>query len=180
MSTDRWFAFLRAINTGTRRLTNSRLLEPFHDLGFRDVVAYQAAGNVTFRCDDPAAAAEDRIEQALAETYGFETPTFVRSASELDAVVAAAPFDPSARATTEGKVQVTFLRARPSEDAVAAALALVPTEDRVVVSGREWYWLPVAGVSTSQLPVTAIERELGVMTMRTLGTLERMSAKFDD
>jgi len=59
-------------------------------------------------------------------------------------------------------------------------MALAPPEDRVVVSGRHWYWLAAAGVSDSQLPVEAVEAMLGEMTMRTLGTLQRISTKFAD
>jgi len=77
-------------------------------------------------------------------------------------------------------LQVTFLRVAPSPAAIDQAMALVPPEDRVVVSGRHWYWLPVAGVSDSQLPVEAVEAVLGEMTMRTLGTLQRISTKFAD
>ncbi len=176
----RYFAFLRAINTGNRRLTNEQLLAPFHRLGFTDVAAYQAAGNVTFRCNDPGAVGEARIEAALAEVYGFETPTFVRSRAEVVAIVGAEPFASSDLAASAGKVQVTFLRTPPSSAAIDEAMTLVPAEDRVVVSGREWYWLPVAGVSASKLPVSAIEGVLGDMTMRTLGTVERALTRFAD
>jgi uncharacterized protein (DUF1697 family) len=174
---DRYFAFLRAINTGTRRLTNERLLAPFHDLGFTDVAAYQAAGNVTFR---GGAVDERHIEAALADAYGFETPTFVRAAAEVAGIVHAAPFAPDDLARTAGKVQVTFLRSAASPEQVERVVALVPEGDRVVVSDREWYWLPVDGVSTSMLPVGQIESVLGEMTMRTLGTVMRLHAKFAD
>ena len=63
-------------------------------------------------------------------------------------------------------------------DLLAEFEALVPAEDEVGVVGREWYWLPVAGISTSAMPVGQIERMLGEMTMRTLGTLQRMVARF--
>ena len=178
MSERRYYAFLRAINTGNRRLTNEQLLAPFLELGFTDVAAYQAAGNVTFRSADPAVVDEEQIEAAIAGAYGFHAPTFVRSAAEIDAIAAHEPFVSDELAGTAGKVQVTFLRETPSPDAVAQAMSLVPPEDRVVVSGREWYWLPVAGVSTSALPVGKIEALLGEMTMRTLGTVARMVAKF--
>lgn len=180
MSGDRYFAFLRAINTGNRRLTNVQLLAPFSELGFTEVAAYQAAGNVTFRCADDDDAAEARIEAALADAYGFDTPTFVRTAIEAEAIVAAQPFAADELAASVGKVQVAFLRAAPSPAAMDQAMALVPPEDRVLVSGRHWYWLPAAGVSDSQLPVKAVEAVLGEMTMRTLGTLQRISAKFTD
>jgi len=75
-------------------------------------------------------------------------------------------------------LQVAFLRVAPSPAAIDQAMALVPPEDRVVVSGRHWYWLPVAGVSDSQLPVEAVKAVLGEMAMRTLGTLQRISTEF--
>ena len=180
MAEPRYFAFLRAINTGTRRLTNDALLEPFHDLGFTDIAAYQAAGNVTFRCGDPDQVAESRIEEALGGVYGFATPTFVRTADEIAAIASAAPFGADELAASDGKTQVAFLRSVPSSAAIAQVTALVPAEDRAVLSGREWYWLPVAGVGRSALPVAEISGLLGDMTMRTLGTVERMTMKFPD
>ena len=176
MSADRYFAFLRAVNTGNRRLTNQQLLAPFLDLGFTDVAAYQAAGNVTFRAVRDVD--EGRIEQALAAAYGFDTPTFVRSAADVDGIVGLEPFSPSEIESTAGKVQVAMLRAAPSSDQLAELESMVPAEDRVRVVGREWYWLPVGGISTSAMPVVQIERLLGEMTMRTLGTLERMVSRF--
>jgi uncharacterized protein (DUF1697 family) len=173
---DRYFAFLRAINTGNRRLTNDQLLAPFVEMGFSDVAAYQAAGNVTFRTD--GAVDESVIESTLAEAYGFETPTFVRSSTEIAAVAKSEPFAPDQILGTAGKVQVTFLRDAPPPDRAAALAELAPIEDRVRVIGREWYWLPVAGVSGSALRVGDIERLCGVMTMRTLGTVMRMQARF--
>ncbi len=82
--------------------------------------------------------------------------------------------------STAGKVQVTFLRSAPPTETVSRLETLVPEQDRVRVIGREWYWLPVEGVSTSMLPVREVELLLGEMTMRTLGTVERISSKFPD
>lgn len=171
-------AFLRAINTGDRRVTNEALLAPFVAAGFADVAAHQAAGNVVFRAaaDCPPAAAE--LEPLLAAAYGFETQVFLRRLDELRSIVDAVPFTAAQLGSTEGRVQVTFLRDAPDADAIAAVRRLVPPDDRVVVAGAEWYWLPRAGISTSALHVPAVERVLGPMTMRTLGTLERLLAKF--
>jgi len=180
VSGDRHFAFLRAINTGTRRLTNDQLLAPFCELGFADVAAYQAAGNVTFLCDDPDLVDERRIEAVLADAYGFPAPTFVRTAGEVREISTAEPFSAADLAGTTGKVQVAFLRATPTPEAVDRALSIVPPEDRLVVEGNHWYWLPTGGVSTSELPVGQVESILGETTMRTVGTVVRMVAKFDD
>lgn len=178
MHHDRYFAFLRAINTGNRRLTNEQLLDPFRTLGFSDIAAYQAAGNVTFRSDAPPD--ERTIEVALTSAYGFEAPTFVRSAAELGSIVAAQPFPPEAVAASAGRIQVAFLRETPSDGQRDDVMDLVPDEDQVEVAGREWFWLPVDGISTSKLPVGQIERVFGEMTMRTLGTVVRLSSRFVD
>ena len=178
MDERRYYAFLRAINTGNRRLTNVQLLAPFHELGFTDIAAYQAAGNVTFRSADPAAVDEQRIETALADSYGFEAPTFVRSAAEIESIATSQPFADHELARSAGKIQVAFLRTAAPPDRAAAVLALVPPDDRAVVSGREWYWLPIGGVGTSDVPAGRIGSLLGEMTMRTLGTVARMHAKF--
>lgn len=173
-----YFAFIRAINTGGRRLGNDQIIEPFVDLGFKDVAAYQAAGNVAFRSGDPKPPRPEPIETALAEAYGFEAPVFVRHIDEIRAVVDRRPFSEEEVAGTSGRIQVSFLRTSPKAATIAEIQALVPGEDRVVFSGREWFWLPTHGISDSQLSVGAIEALAGPMTMRTLGTVSRMLKKY--
>ena len=41
---DRWIAFLRAINTGNRRVKGDRLVSVFEACGFDDVSSFQASG----------------------------------------------------------------------------------------------------------------------------------------
>ncbi|MCU0260330.1 MAG: DUF1697 domain-containing protein [Ilumatobacteraceae bacterium] len=178
--TTRMFAFLRAINTGGRRLTNADLLEPFRTAGLHDVAAYQAAGNVAFRCDRDPREVEGELAHRLSTSYGFDTPTFVRTVDEVRALLAELPFGPSDVAPTQGRTQVTFLASVPTPEQIAAAMALVPDDDLVAFAGRHWYWLPRGTISGSALPVTRIERVVGTMTMRTLTTLDRMVVRFGD
>jgi uncharacterized protein (DUF1697 family) len=173
-------AFIRAINTGGRRLTNTDLLRPFHALGLSDAAAYQAAGNVVFTTTDDPLDLETQLTTSLGEAYGFDAPTFVRTLAHLRACVTDLPFPAELVASTEGRTQITFLAQAPDDVLVAEVLALVPPDDAVAFVGREWFWLPRAGVSESQLPVTRIERIVGPMTMRTVGTVERMVAKHAD
>lgn len=178
MTGQRYFAFVRAINTGARRLTNAELVAPLVAAGLDDVAAYQAAGNLTFR-GDAASADPRRLDLLLTEAYGFETRTFVRTLDELRTIAGTDPFTPEDLAGTDGRVQVTFLERPPDRGALEAARALVPDDDRVVFAGAEWFWLPVRGISDSRLPVAAIERTIGPMTMRTHGTVRRMLRAFD-
>ena len=174
----RRYAFIRAINTGNRRLTNNAVIEPFAALGLEDVQAYQAAGNVAFVSDLEPQALTSQLEAALADAYGFEAPTFVRAEEELVELAATEAFTDDQLALTEGRVQVAFLRGVASADQVEAVDALTPAEDLAAFVGAHWLWLPRVGISTSEMPVSKVEDVLGPMTIRTMGTVERMLKKF--
>ncbi|MEL6891108.1 MAG: DUF1697 domain-containing protein [Actinomycetota bacterium] len=174
---ERWFAFVRAINTGARRLRNDELIAAFDSFGLDEPAAFQAAGNVTFRSAE--APDETALAAHLGDELGFECPVFIRAAEDLGAIAASCPFGDDDLAGTEGRVQLTLLAAAPSSAAVDAVRKMVPTDDLVVIAGSEWWWLPRAGISTSTLRVRAIEDHLGPMTTRTLATVERLLAKFD-
>ena len=171
---NRLFVFIRAINTGGRRMTNEELLDPFVRLGFEDVAAYQAAGNITFRCEETDAAQPERLNAFLTEAYGFNPVLFMRTIDDMRTIVEAGPFSAGDLAGTEGRVQVSLLQRAPDEPSIAEVLNLVPPEDRIVFAGKEWFWLPKKGISDSELPVGAIEKIVGPMTIRAIGTPSRM------
>ena len=50
-------------------------------------------------------------------------------------------------------------------------------EDRLAIEGRELYWLPSGGTIDSELDLKTIGSALGLATMRTKGTIERIAAK---
>ena len=87
-------AFLRAINTGNRRVTSEQLKQPFLDLGLGDVQTFQASGNVIFEVG-AVKGLQARIEQALGDALGFEVPTYLRTGPDLKAVLDAMPFTPA-------------------------------------------------------------------------------------
>lgn len=174
------FVFIRAINTGGRRLTNDELLAPFRVAGLDQVEAYQAAGNVTFVSDRTTDELAHELRERLSAAYGFEAPVFLRTVDELTTRTAMSPFPADELAASEGRVQITFMADQPTATQIGEVLTLVPSEDTVTFVGREWFWLPRAGVSASSLPVSRIEQIVGPMTMRTLGTVERMLRRFGD
>jgi uncharacterized protein (DUF1697 family) len=175
-ATPRYVAFLRGINIGGRRVTSTQLCGPFETLGFGEVGTFLASGNVTFATDETDDL-EPRIEAALQSALGFDVDAFIRTAGELARVVAFEPFPPELLDATGGKLQVTFLRDDPDPCAIDAALAHASEQDRLAVAGREWYWLPAAGISTSALDVKAVERALGRGTTRTVNTVARLNTR---
>lgn len=169
-------AFLRGINVGGRRVTSEQLCAPFEALGLQEVATFLASGNVIFATTDTEGL-EARIESALQAALGFPVDTFVRTAAEIAQIADLAPFPAEVVAATDGKLQVTFLRDQPEPAAIAEVMAHASAEDRLAVIGREWYWLPRAGISTSSLDVRAVERALGSGTTRTVNTVARLQAR---
>ena len=174
-------AFLRGMNLGRRRITNDELCACFDELGFKNVAAFLASGNVVFdaRTRGTTAALEKRIEKGLLESLEYEVPTFVRDADELRAIVAHARFPAGGGAKrSRGKIQVAMLRDEPSSSARRTLHALSSREDQLSIHGRELYWLPSGNMSDSELDLRRIDDTLGVMTIRTRRTIERIVSKF--
>jgi uncharacterized protein (DUF1697 family) len=170
-------AFLRGMNVGGHRLGNEELRAHFTAMGFADVATFRASGNVVFAgVAQPLDQVRARIEDGLADALGYAVPTFIRAADEVRAIAASTPFSPE-RLRCAGKLQVALLAASPTPQAREQALALAGDRDALVFDKRELYWLPAGGVLDSALDMKTIERLLGPMTLRTMGTIEQIAAK---
>lgn len=159
-------ALLRAVNVGgTGKLPMGELKAVAEALGLRDVSTYIQSGNLIFRDDDEAASVADRLDAALGEKLGKPPGVFVRSAEELDAILAGNPF-PGA---IPSQLLVTFF-AEPLPDSALSGL-VAPDGEEVVVLGREIYvHYPIgAGRSRLKLPI------LGRGTARNINTVARLA-----
>lgn len=175
----RYVAFLRGMNLGGRRIKNDELRAEFEALGCEDVATFRASGNVVFAAGSGSEAAlTKRIEAGLGEALGYAVPVFLRSCVELAAIAAAVPFDAKLVTASKGKLQVTFLNKKPAATARKKAEALATDEDRLAIAGRELYWLPSGGISESNLDWKPIDAALGSGTMRTMGTVEQIAARY--
>jgi uncharacterized protein (DUF1697 family) len=177
---DRYVAFLRGMNLGGRRIKNEELRRHFEEMGLEEVATFRASGNVVFASPKREAEATlaRRVEAELGERLGYQVPVFLRGVEEVAAIAARKPFDSKAVARSKGKLQVSFLRQKPSAAARKKALAAATDEDLLAVDGRELYWLPSGGISESDLDWKPIEAALGPGTIRTMGTVEQIAAKY--
>lgn len=167
--------FLRAINVGGRRISNADLGAAVEALGFTEVTVYQASGNVILS-GGPAESTADiaaRLSSGLTEALGYDVPAIVRSAAAVHQIAASAPFGD--QAPPEGSTpQVILMAAAPDAADVAARST---SEDQLTAVATEIHWWPTVGISTSNLDVRGLEATFGTMTVRTLGTIKRISAR---
>jgi uncharacterized protein (DUF1697 family) len=171
-------AFLRGMNLGGRRIKNEELRAEFEALDFAEVACFRASGNIVFSAKGSEAKLADRIEAGLGEALGYEVPVFLRSAKELSALAAHEPFEAAAVKASKGKLQVALLPKKPAAKGRKEALAEASDDDRLAIEGRELYWLPSGGISESDLDLKAIEAAVGPWTMRTMGTIEQIAARY--
>jgi uncharacterized protein (DUF1697 family) len=177
-----YVAFLRGVNLGAkRRASSEELRRAFEAAGFEEVATFRTSGNVVFGGDaGEEAGVAGRAEAALGEALGFEVRVVLRSAREVKAIAAHQPFEPELLAATEGRLQVVLMADEPTAAARKQVLALATERDRLTVRGRELYWLPTAGTQGSDLDQEALGAALGLVTVRTKGTIEQLATKFLD
>jgi|SRR5215203_1029826 len=177
---ERYVAFLRGMNLGNRRIKNDDLRRHFEEMGFEEVATFRASGNVIFATVKREAEGRlaPRVEAELGERLGYEVPVFLRSIEEVAAIAKRQPFDAAAVQKSKGKLQVSFLAKKPTVAAKKKALELATDQDLLAIEGRELYWLPSGGISESDLDLKAIAAALGSGTLRTIGTVEQIAAKY--
>ena len=172
----RYAAFIRAVNLGkSRRVSGAQLKALFEEAGAEEVATFRTSGNVVFEAPrDIARALEAHLEKAL----GHEVVIFLRSERDVKALAAHEPFRPKEVEASKGKLQVALLGKKPTAATQKKALALATDDDLLAFGKRELYWLPSGGTMESELDRKALDELLGPSTMRTMGTVEQLAAKF--
>jgi uncharacterized protein (DUF1697 family) len=87
----RYAAFLRGVNLGKRTVKSAELKAAFEAIGFTNVKALLASGNVLFDTKS-AKGLKAKIEAGLKEQFGFAIGIVLRSVDELKAMVASDPY----------------------------------------------------------------------------------------
>lgn len=155
-----------------------RLRTLFESLSFRDVSTFIASGNVLFEAPARSGAVglEARIERHLEQSLGFGVATFLRSPTELRAVVSHAPF-PASTVQKAHALWIAFVKAPLSAEARDRVMALACETDDFGVHGREIHWLRRATSSEALVSGAVLEKAIGApMTARNITTVRKLAA----
>ena len=166
----RQVALLRGVNVGgRRRVAMAALRSSFEEQGFTEVTTYIQSGNVVFRAAGKVDV--ESVEAALAARFGAEISVVVRTGAQIDAVLAANPFD----GEDSKLVHVAFLARRPTRSEVGRLDLDGYDSERAVVRGAEIYYHLPNGMGRSRLPAH-VDRRLGVpATVRNLTTVAKLA-----
>jgi uncharacterized protein (DUF1697 family) len=170
-----YIALLRSVNVaGHGRLSMPELKESFLGLGYTDVSTYIQTGNVLFR--SPAkrtSTLSSTIEGRLAQDFGSAPSVLLRTAADLERIVAASPFPK--KGADPARHHVTFLATEPTAEKLASFSAPQSGRDELVIKGQEVYVHTPDGYARSKLTGALLERRLGVVsTTRNWNTVTKL------
>lgn len=162
--------FLRGMNLGSRRITNEELISVFAGVGYDNVSAYQASGNVILGA--VCTADVSLISMTLATELGYDVDVFVRTADQLRIIARNSPIQ-GRTGSAGGKPQIVFL----TTSEVVDLGSVFPDGHEVHHLGTEIHWLPPTGLNELGPLHKAMDKALGRTTVRTLGTIERLAKR---
>ncbi|MDT3428701.1 uncharacterized protein (DUF1697 family) [Paenibacillus forsythiae] len=173
-----YIALIRGINVGGNKIVKMQDLRTMlQSLGFQNVKTYIQSGNVVFGGEgNGEEALGEAIEQGIRNTFGFEASVMIRTAEELEAVIANNPFE-LAGAEDSKRLYVSFLSGELTDEALERLRPYEDGEDKLRVIGREMYILYKTKISDSPLFKVPLEKIMGVSaTARNWNTVNKLAA----
>ena len=163
----RQIALLRGINVGgNKKVEMARLRALLEGLGYRDVRTHLNSGNAVFT---GPAASERKLEDAIANEFGFDVPVVLRTRDELADIVHANPLREIA--SDASKHLVVFCGAKAATELDPADFA----PETFHLRGREIYlWAP-GGIADSAVAKALATKPVGKKsTARNWRTVEKL------
>ncbi len=155
------------------------LTEHFQQLGYQEVMTFINTGNVMFESSaQTTTQLATAIETAIAPLLGFKSEVFVRTESDLQAILATA-----ARLTPQlpsgGEANVAFLNVPLTELQAKSLAALSSHVDEFVVQGSEVYWICRVAQNASKFSNGVFEQKLKLRsTFRRVSMLTKLSEEW--
>lgn len=172
-----YIAFLRAINVGGRVVKMDHLRTIFEDFGLSGVETFIASGNVIFQSPAKSRAAlEKKIEGHLEKALGYQVGVFLRTASDLRAIVDYVKS--SVNLLDTDTLHVTFLRDVPPPETAARFPELNTAVDKLHIHGSELYWICHVKFNESLVKWSAMGKAYEPGTARNIKTVRRLLDKY--
>ena len=167
----RYIALLRAVNVGgTGKLLMADLKSLCLEAGFDNVETYIASGNIVFSSNARTADVLSQLEQRLRRHAGKPIGVLLRTAREMQAVVAANPFSTQAPNLT----YCFFLPDKPPKDAIEDAR--LRNDEEIKLGKREIYVHYPDGQGRSKLRIPAAKGGTA-RNMNTVAKLVEMASR---
>ena len=154
-------SMFRGVNLGPhRRIKMDALRGVCAPLGLQDPRTYVQSGNVVFQTKEGSLERLAlRIEDAFERAFGFRSEVILRTAAEMEDVIARNPLA-NRRGIEPARLLVTFLGAAPGAEARAKILEMQSDPEEIYLDGRELYIYFANGMARPKLSMAQIDRVL--------------------
>ena len=154
-------SLFRGINVGGHQQVRMDELKALHaSLGLRDVVTYIQSGNVVCTSDDTnMTQLRQQIEEGFAQKFGFRVNVILRTAADLDAIIANNPFQ-SQSIQEPKRLLVLFLATSPESSGLEDLQKTYSGPEELRLIGQDLYIYYPNGIGRSKLSLTLLEKKL--------------------
>jgi uncharacterized protein (DUF1697 family) len=166
-----YVVLLRAVNVGgTAKLAMADLKRMCTEAGFDVIGTYIQSGNLVLQSSDTADAVKSKLERRLHDAAGKTIQTFIRTGTEMRAVLRANPFP----TVDPGLTYAFFLGEKPSRETLATIRRR--TDEEIRTGRREIYIYYPSGMGRSKLVIPAAAAATA-RNMNTVAKLVEMSSE---
>ena len=131
-----YIAILRGINVSGQKIVNmAELRQLLSNVGLQNLETYIQSGNLVFKADQKADELAATIRERILNHFGFEVPTLVLPANEMDIVIQENPFQDK----DLSKVHVTFLSSQPNDQLIESLRPSPNPNESYLVKGKVIY-----------------------------------------
>ena len=170
-------ALLRGINLAGHRSVAMADLRAFAEaLGLSEVRTLLNSGNLVFRSASRSREQLEKLFETESEKHlGLRTDYYVRSATELSAMIKDNPFPAEAK-RDPARLIVFFLKKTPGSKAFVTLQEAIKGRERVLGQGRHAFIYYPDGQGRSKLTLPMIDKAIGAGTGRNWNTVTKLAA----
>lgn len=170
-----YIALLRGINvSGHNKIKMAELRSTLEALGLSQVQTYIQTGNVLFKSEESQEQLRLRIEDAIKANFGISITVVLRTAEELERIIANCPYADVNLAKGES-IHVSVLTEAPPQKVVDLLASSERNNDKYHIHGREIYFLFRQSILDSKLAKNM--QKLGnAATTRNWNTMNKVAA----
>jgi uncharacterized protein (DUF1697 family) len=155
--TENYIAILRGINvSGQKKVNMAELRLLLSNLGLQDLETYIQSGNIVFKADQKVDELAATIKERILNHFGFEVPTLILHADEMDKVIQENPFQHK----DLSKVYVTFLSFQPNDHLIESLPPSPNSNECYLVKGKAIYVYCPDGYGRTKINNMFFERKL--------------------
>ncbi|WCF06533.1 DUF1697 domain-containing protein [Paenibacillus thiaminolyticus] len=170
-----YIALLRGINvSGHKLIKMAELKEIFAKMGLQQVQTYIQSGNVLFVSKEEEAPLRQRIEQGILTALDMPITVILRTASELERLIADCPY-PEDASRDKVSLYVSFLTEAPTEEQLRRLPGGGCEPDKFSLHGRDMYLFFDQSIRNSKL-ANQINNLDVPSTTRNWNTVKKLSA----